>query len=92
MPDSILKRLGDIFSVWVNAAGTFTVQAEHYGYSTALESLTATELRQLGDELIAMADEMEPESEQEDIDPSEAEMHDWNNHPALTAEQRGGVK
>jgi hypothetical protein len=58
-----------------------------------LDSSILNRLRNsIGFEYDKMVDEMEPESEQEDIDPSEAEMHDWNNHPALTAEQRGGVK
>jgi hypothetical protein len=84
MPDSILQRLESIFSVWFNTTNNFSVQAEHYENSVAVETLTAEEMRQLGHELIAMADEAQP-------DPSEAEMHDWRTHPALTSEQRNGV-
>jgi hypothetical protein len=84
MPDSILDRLEGIFSVWLNTTQNFSVQAEHYGNSVAVEILTPEEMRQLGHELIAMADEAQP-------DPSEAEMHDWRTHPALTSEQRNGV-
>lgn len=42
---------------------------ERYRNSVAVERLTAEEMRQLGNELIAMADEAES-------DLSEAEMHD----------------
>jgi hypothetical protein len=84
MPDSILERLEGIFSVWFNTTqkGYFSVQAE--GHSVETRTLTPGELRQLGQELIAMADKVEP-------DPSEAEMHDWKTHPALTPEQRNGM-
>ena len=84
MPNSILERLEGIFSVWFNTTNNFSVQAEHYGNSVAVETLTPEEMRQLGHELIAMADEAQP-------DPSEAEMHDWRTPPALTSEQRNGV-
>jgi hypothetical protein len=82
MADSILERLEGIFSVWFNTTQNFSVQAE--GYSVETRTLTPEELRQLGQELIAMADEADPNL-------SEAEMHDWRTHPALTPEQRNGM-
>jgi hypothetical protein len=85
MPDSILERLNrdDGFCVRFNhASGKFNLFVSPEVEDIA--TLNFRELRQLGSELIAMADEAES-------DLSEVEMHDWRTHPALTPEQRNGM-